>query len=185
MLRLSGRQPKLPRHGAHRLPAYIKVRQVFRAAGLALLVLQTGGCAIGAPSTFTLNNASVDATYTCPAGAANAPYNLLATIDVRNGTSSRVTIKSVAAVMTLAAIKGGWLEPVGDKYQASGVTFSPDTVGAGSTASVKVTIPSACTNPKTPTAGAGYGEYSVALTVVTSSGTQTISSKNRHRIVAA
>ena len=143
------------------------------------------GCAIGAPSTFTLNSASVDGSYSCPLGAANAPYNLRATIEVRNGTSSTVTIKSVSAVMTLAAVKGGWLEPLGDKYQAGAVTFSPTTVGAGSAASLKVTIPSACTNGSTPRAGGSYGEYSVALVVTASSGSYTISSKNRHRIVAA
>jgi hypothetical protein len=153
-------------------------------AGLVLSVVG-GGCAIGAPSTFTLNSASVDGSYSCPLGAANAPYSLRATIDVRNGTSSSVTIKSVSAVMTLSAVKGGWLEPVGDKYEVGDVTFSPSKVNAGSTASLKVTIPSACTNGKTRSATAVYGEYSVALTVATSAGTQTISTRNRHRIVAA
>lgn len=142
-------------------------------------------CAVGSPPTFTLNSASVDSAYTCPVGTANAPYSLQAKIDVRNDTSSSVTIKSVAAVLTLAAVKGGWLEHVGDKYDASGVTYSPDVVGAGSSASLKVTIPSACTNGKTPSAGSSYGEYAVDLTVVTSSGTHTIASKNRHRIIAA
>jgi len=152
-------------------------------AGLALWL--AAGCAIGAPSTFALNSASVDSTYSCPLGAANARYDLRATIDVRNGTSSTVTIKSVSAVMTLAAIKGGWLEPVGAKYQASDVTFSPSTVGAGSDASLKVTIPSACTSGKTPNPSVIYGEYSVALTVETSAGTHTITARNRHRIIAA
>lgn len=159
-----------------------------KAAEFGLILLLAGiagGCAIGAPSTFTLNGASVDSTYTCPAGAADAPYFLIGTIDVRNGTSSNVTIRSVAAVMTLTAVKGSWLERVGDKYEASGVTYAPGTVGANSSASVKVVIPSACTSGKTPSAGASYGEYSVALTVATSSGTHTIESKNRHRIVAA
>jgi hypothetical protein len=170
---------------AHRLPAYIKVGRIFRAAALGLLLLvAAGGCAVGAPSTFTLASASVEATYLCPAGVTNAPYDVQATIDVRNGTSSRVTIKSVNAIMTLAAIKGGWLERVGDRYEASGVAFSPDTVGAGSAATLRVIIPSACTNGKTAAPGSSYGDYSVTLTVVTSSGTQTISSKNRHRIVA-
>jgi hypothetical protein len=158
-----------------------------RIAKVALFLLMAGaagGCSIGSPSTFTVNSASVDATYTCPAGADKGPYDLHATIDVRNGTSSGVTIKSVGAVMTLAAIKGGWLDPIGDKYKAEGVTFSPSTVGAGSPASLKVTIPSACTNGKKVSDGSNYGEYAVALTVTTSSGTYTIDSKNRHRIVA-
>ena len=37
----------------------------------------------------------------------------------------------------------------------------------------------------TPSGGSSYGEYSVDLTVATSSGIHTIASKNRHRIIAA
>jgi hypothetical protein len=163
------------------------MEQISGAAKVGLMLLVAGlagGCSIGAPPTFTLNGASVDTTYTCPAGAANAPYFMIGTIDVHNGTSSSVTIKSVAAVMTLAAVKGSWLEPVGDKYEASGVTFAPRTVGANSSASLKVVVPSACTNGKAPSALTNYGDYAVALTVATSSGTHTIESQNLHRIVA-
>jgi hypothetical protein len=161
--------------------------EVFRGIAAAVLLIGiASGCSIGAPSTFTLNSASVDATYICPTGAANARYNLNATIDVRNGTSGTVTIQSVAAVMTLAAIKGSWLERVGDKYEATGITVSPQTVGAGSSAALKVTIPSACTNAKTTSTSTGvsYGDYSVMFSVATSSGTHTIQSQNRHRLVA-
>ena len=157
-------------------------------ARLAPLVLIAGivtSCAFGAPSTFTLESASVDQSYVCPTATSDLTYAIHATIDVRNGTSSTVQIRSVAAVMTLAAVKGGWLEHVGDKYDAAAVTFSPRSVGAGSTAILKVTIPSTCTNGKAPSSGASYGEYSVTLTVATSSGTHTIASRNRHRIVAA
>ena len=164
------------------------MREVAGGAKVALLLLlvgAAGGCSLGSPSTFALNSASVDSSYICPAGSDNAPYDLHATVDLRNGTSSEVTIKSVAAVMTLAVVKGGWLERVGDKYEAGGVTVTPATVGAGSPASLNVTIPIACTNGKTPSGGSSYGEYSVALKVTTSSGTYTIESKNRHRIVAA
>ncbi|MHB8587311.1 MAG: hypothetical protein ACYDA0_00500 [Candidatus Dormibacteraceae bacterium] len=165
---------------------YRRMGEVFReVAAVVALIGIASGCTIGAPSTFTLNSASVDATYTCPAGAANAPYNLNATIDVRNSTSGTVTIKSVAAVLTLVAVKGSWLERVGDKYEAAGVTVSPQTVGAGSSTSLKVTVPSACTNGKTPSAGTNYGDYSVLFTIATTSGTHTIESQNRHRLVAA
>ncbi|HKB32838.1 MAG TPA: hypothetical protein VKF16_03135 [Candidatus Dormibacteraeota bacterium] len=151
---------------------------------LALFAIVTG-CSVGAPSTFTLTSASVDESYVCPTSASELAYTIHATIDVRNGTSSSVTIRSVAVVMTLAAVKGGWLEHVGDKYAAAGVSVSPETVSAGSSASLNLSIPSTCTNGKIPSSGSSYGEYSVAFTVVTSSGTHTISSQNRHRIVAA
>ncbi len=156
-----------------------------KVATLLLLAGIAGACAIGAPSTFVLNSASVDQSFVCPTAANNLPYNFHGSISVRNGTSSSVTIESVAAVMTVAAVKGGWLEHVGDKYDAGGLTVSPSAVGAGSTASLDVTIPSACTNGKLPSSGSSYGDYSAAFTVVTSAGTHTIVSSNRHRITAA
>jgi phosphosulfolactate phosphohydrolase-like enzyme len=156
-----------------------------KVAPFLLLIGMAAACTVGTPATFTLSSASVDATYTCPVGAADAPYDMKAVIDVRNSTSSAVTIKSVAAAMTLMAVKGSWLEKVGDKYQASDIGFSPETVAPGSSASLKVILPSACTNGKAAIAGASYGDYSIAFTVVTSAGTQTIVSQNRHRIVAA
>jgi len=156
-----------------------------KVATLLLIIGIAGGCAIGAPSTFTLNGAAVDQSFVCPTSANNLPYNIHATIAVRNGTSTSVTIQSVAVVMTLAAVKGGWLERVGDKFDVSGLTVSPDTVGAGNTATLEVAIPSACTNGKVPSSGSSYGDYSVAFTVITSAGTHTILSANRHRITAA
>ena len=156
-----------------------------KVATLLLLIGLGGGCAIGAPSTFTLNSASVDQSYVCPTAANDLPYKIHATIGVRNGTSSSVTIESVEVVMTLAAVKGGWLEHVGDQYDAAGVTVSPGAVGAGNATSLAVTIPSACTNGKLPISGGSYADYSVAFTVATSAGTHTIVSSNRHRITAA
>jgi len=147
-----------------------------------LLMVVASSCSLGGPSTVSLNSASVDPSYTCPAGADNTPYEVHATIDLRNGTTSSVTITSVAASMTVAAVKGSWLERVGDKFEASGVTFAPATVGPGKSTSLKVTIPSTCTNGPAPTAS--YGEYSVGLVVAASSGTYTIASQNRHRILA-
>jgi hypothetical protein len=162
-----------------------EVSRLAKLTPLALIIGIVTGCGFGSPSTFTLDSASVDQSYVCPTAAIDLSYLIHATIDARNGTSSTVHIRSVAAVMTLAAVKGGWLEHVGETFDATGVTFSPSSVSAGSTASVKVTIPSTCTNGKTPSSGASYGDYSVTLTVATSSGTHTIVSQNRHRIVAA
>src|SRR5260370_3879192 len=110
---------------------------------LALFAIVTG-CSVGAPSTFTLTSASVDESYVCPTSASELAYTIHATIDVRNGTSSSVTIRSVAVVMTLAAVKGGWLEHVGDNYAAAGVSVSPETVSAGRSPSREPSIPSTC-----------------------------------------
>jgi hypothetical protein len=163
------------------------MKEVSRAARFGLLLLLAAvaaGCSNGAPAAFTLNSASVDSPYACPSTANDAPYNLHATLEVRNGTSSTVTIKSVAAQMTLAATHGIWLQKLGDKYEATAVKFSPETVGAGRSTSVQVAIPSACTSGKTAKVDSSYGDYSVELTVVASSGTYKIGSQNRHRILA-
>jgi hypothetical protein len=154
---------------------------------LALVLLLIGvaaGCAGGAPATFTLKGASVDSAYDCPAGASDAPYSLHGVIEMRNGTSSSVTVKSVTAVMTLVAVKGTWLEKVGDKYEAAGVTSSISALAAGSSASTQLTIPSSCTRGKTAGSETSYGEYSVAFTLTTTSGTYSIQSTNHHRILA-
>jgi hypothetical protein len=153
------------------------------AAVVVLAGCLVAGCS-GESSSFALTNASVDQTYTCPAGANNASYELHATVDAHNGTSAAVTIKSVTASMTLEAIKGSWLDKVGDKYQAANATVTPTTVAAGANSSLKVTIPSACTNGKV-TNGASYGDYRVSIQLATSAGNYGISSKAVHRIIAA
>jgi hypothetical protein len=124
----------------------------------------------------------VDPSYSCPPGSANAAYQIHATIDARNPTSGAVTIKTVSAVLTLTAISGSWLEHIGDKYNAGAATFAPTSVGAGSNATIDLTIPSACTNGKAPNQPVSYGEYSVAVVATTSAGTFRVTAKNRHRI---
>jgi len=94
-----------------------------------------------------------------------------------------VTISSVDATMTLAAVKGNWLQKVGDKYDAGNVTFTPDTVGAGANATLAVTIPSACTGRSVNTPVAS-GEYSVTFTVITSAGTFKVDGKDKHQLLA-
>ena len=156
--------------------------------GLAfLLVLATlpAACSGGQPSTFSVTNASVDPTYYCPGGASDKRYDLNGTVDVRNGTSKAVTIQSLSAEMTLVAVQGPWLEKVGDHYDAGDAMFSPRSVGAGSTARVDVTITSSCTSDKYESGGSSRGDYLVAMHLVTSAGTYSVTAKNRHSIVAA
>ena len=165
----------------------MRAKGVRRQTGIAIFIAaatMVASCGFG-PTTFALSNAVVDRTYQCPTGSSNTAYDLHATVQVDNGTSNAVSITSVAAVMTLVATKGTWLEQLGDRYTASNVTFTPGSLAAGASATLHVTIPSACTNGKTPTGGSGYGEYSVALTVTTSAGAYRIDSANRHRIVPA
>jgi hypothetical protein len=156
----------------------------WRLSGLVAILLSLNGCG-GSSADFTLSNAVVDSDHACASAAGNAPYEIHATLDGHNAKSSSVSIKSVSAVMTLAAVHGGWLEQVGYRYEAGNVPFAPDSVGAGSTTTLKLTIPSACTNHSTGGGPVSFGEYSVSLTVATSAGTFKVETRNRHRIIAS
>jgi hypothetical protein len=159
----------------------MRIRVLVATGSLLLLI---AGCGFG-PATFNLNNASVDARFGCPRGSNNAPYNINASTDAHNGTSSSVTIKSVTAVLTVASVHGTWLEQVGSRYDAGEVSFKPTRVDAGSDATLKVIIPSACTNNSGATSGTSFADYTVTLTVVSSAGTNRIDAHNKHRITAA
>ena len=155
-------------------------------AALAALLL-AGACSSSssALTTFTLTGASVDPSYRCPGGAHDAPYDLHATIDVRNGTLREVTISSVTAEMKLAAVKGDWLEKVGDRYDAGSVMFEPNSVAAGASARVNVVIPSACTSGTYGSTASHWGRYQVTMHLTTSSGAYSISAANQHEILTA
>jgi|SRR5579864_1101229 len=154
---------------------------------LPVLLLLTLGAAVACSSgpSLTVSNTSVDAIYSCPPGASDAAYDLHATADVHNTTSSTVTINSITAVLTLEASKGAWQEKIGDSYNAGSAKFTPATVAAGATTTVQVTIASACTNSKAGNGGKDYGDYAVTLHIATSAGTFSDTSKNMHRILAA
>ncbi len=158
--------------------------RAIRRIAVAAAAVVLAGCSIGSPPTFSVSGAGVDPNYTCPAGAANARYDLHGTIDVHNGTSKAVTISSVSATMTLAAVKGGWLQKVGDSYTAGNLTFTPGTVGPGANATLAVTIPSACTG-RSAASPVASGDYAVTFTLTTSAGKFKLDSRNRHRIVTA
>ncbi len=176
-------------HGAH-IKGMEAVRthiiRALRTILVAALALTLGAaCSNGQPSTFNLTAADTDSSYWCPGGANNAPYDVHATVDVHNGTSSPVTIKSMTAQMTLEAINGAWLEKVGSTYDAENISFAPGSVGARSNATLKVTIPSACTSAKYGASTSSYGDYRVTLHVTTSTGSYSVTASNLHRILGA
>jgi len=150
---------------------------------MALLVSACSSSSV--PATFSLSNATVDANYSCPRGSSNAAYDLHATVHLHNPTAKLVTVESVSAELTLATIKGPWLEKIGDTYQVSSSSFGPGVVDAGGDVAMNVTIPSACTNGKTAPAVASYGDYRVKLDMVTTAGNYSIVGEDLHRITAA
>jgi len=138
---------------------------IARSLWTVAVVLLIAGCTSGSSSTFSPNSASVDSSYSCPVGASNVHYDLHGTIDVHNGTSKAVSISSVDATLTLAAVKGAWLQKV----------------AAGANATLVVTIPTACTG-RAATSPVASGDYVVGFTMITSAGTFKLDSKDRHRI---
>jgi hypothetical protein len=156
-----------------------------RSVLLAVLaVVLASACSSPKPATLTLDSASVDPTYYCPGGANNAAYDLHATVRVHNGTSKAITIDAVTAQLTVASVKGSWLQKVGERYNAEGVKFAPATVASGADSSVKLTIPSACTSGKYGTGTSSSADYIVVVHLTTSAGTFAITAANRHEIVA-
>ncbi len=153
-------------------------------AAIAAGLIGLAGCSSQSAATFSVSNASVDSSHTCAVGANNVRYDLHGTLDAHNGTARDVTIVSVDATMTLAAVSGSWLQKVGDKYLAQNVTFEPSTVAAGASTTITLTVPSACTGraAKAPVAS---GDYAVSFTLATSAGTFKVDSKNRHRILTS
>ncbi len=136
------------------------------------------------PTAFYVASASSDATYTCPEGATQQPYDLHVTIAADNPTSSDVTIASASAEMVVATVHGSWQQPVGFTYSAGNVPFSPARVLKGSKTNVTLTIPSACTNNSKTGTEDNYADYTVRATLVTSAGTFTVTCSNKHRILA-
>jgi len=148
----------------------------------ALMVL--AACS-SAPATFSLAGATVDPAYWCPGGSNNAPYTVHGTIQARNGTANEVTIDSATAEMVLTSVSGSWLERVGDRYLAEGVVVSPSTVAPRSSATLAVTIPSACTSAVYGASRSSSGAYEVKVHLVTTAGAFSIVASNMHEIRAA
>jgi hypothetical protein len=155
-----------------------------RHALTAFIVLVLAGCSSSSQPAFTIAGASVDPTYYCPGGANNVPYDLHATVRAHNGTGKPVTIEAVSARMTVASIKGVWLEKVGDRYDAANAKFTPATITGGGGATLEVTIPSACTSGKYGTGTSSSADYDVSIHLTTSAGSFTVTAGNQHEIIA-
>jgi hypothetical protein len=151
------------------------------ACALLGVALLAGGCG---STGFTVASPTVDATYSCPPGSANARYDVHAKVPADNSTSGKVDVKSIHAVMVVTGVHGQWQEAVGTRYDAGDVQFSPSSVGANAKATLNVTIPSACSDPAHHGVSDNYADYSVQLTIVTASGTFHVTSTNKHRILA-
>lgn len=152
---------------------------------LPALAMMALACCCGGSSDFSLSNAKTELDHACASAVTNQPYDLHVTVEMHNGRSSAVSITSVSAVMTLTAIHGGWLQEVGYQYEAQNLVYAPDRVAAGSSSTLKITVPSSCTNQSPDGGPVSWADYSVTVTVITSAGTFKIATQNKHRIIAA
>jgi hypothetical protein len=149
--------------------------------GSALLLIMAGCvpiCGIGAK--FSLSNARVDSSYTCPNPSSNRPYDVHASIDANNYTNNNVTIKSISETNVTSAIHGSWSGVLGAKGSSDITDFQPKSIGAGNTTTIRFTIAFECSDSG-PTQ-ATYGDFTFKFKVVTSSGTYTIDGANTHRL---
>lgn len=151
---------------------------------LLVVLVAVAACSSQTPPAFSLAAAHVDAAYRCPAGSANARYDLHATVQAHNPTANSVTIQAATAEMVLVAVQGTWLEKVGDRYSAGSVKVTPSTVAPRSTTPLEVTIPSACTSGRNAPARASSGSYTVTIYMGTSAGAFSVEAGNRHDILA-
>lgn len=157
---------------------------MLRLARLALLIsvlsaLVACGPICGIGAKFSVSNAHVDSSYTCPNPAENLPYDVHATIQAQNTLSKSVSINSISETWTNIAVHGNWSGTKGDHGTSDAKDYTPKSVGSGGNATIKFTIPFECTN-----SGAGsdtYGDFSFKFVLKTSAGEYTISS-NKHRL---
>ena len=157
------------------------VKSLGRSALLGGLLLGLVACGpvCGIGAAFSLSNAHVDSSYSCPNPADHAPYVVHATIQAQNTLSKTVTITAISETWTNVGVHGNWAGTKGDHGTSDIAAFSPKSVASGAAATIKFSIPFECTN-----SGAGsdtYGDFAFKFGVKTSSGTYTISSNN-HRL---
>lgn len=166
-----------------------KICAVGRLGSLAIACLAIA--AVGACGPFcrsdkiALSNARVDPTFNCPNPSTDRPYDVHGSLDVDNGTGNSVTIKSVSEADELVDVHGAWnIGDVGTKSEDPVDTFSPKSVKAGDKATIKFVIKFICTDNGV-VARDTYGDFTFKYTVVTSAGTFTINSANKHRLVVS
>jgi hypothetical protein len=150
-------------------------------AGLAIAAVGACGpfCLSG---KVTLSNARVDPTFTCPNPATNLPYDVHGSVELDNATGNTLTVKSVSEADELVDVHGGWnIGEVGTKSEDPVDSFSPKSVKGGDKAAIKFIIKFICTD--NGVAADTYGDFTFKFTMVTSEGTYTISSANKHRLV--
>lgn len=156
-----------------------------RLLPVALLILAVGACGpFCGNGKLNLSNAHVTSGYTCPVDASNKSYNVDGSVDADNQTSGTVTIKSMTLDTVVTGIKGNWgNESLGSKNTAPIDPFSPKTVSAGSTATIKFTTQWSCSDPGTGNKGL-YADFAVTLILDTTAGKLSIGA-GKHRLSMA
>ena len=153
-------------------------RLALLASALAALVACGPVCGFGA--SLSLSNARVDPTFSCPYPANNLPYDIHASIDAKN-TSGIISLqlRSIEETWMNIATHGNWTGTKGAYGTVSITKFSPRSINAGGSATIRFVLSFECTN-----SGAGaetYGDFSFKFVVKTNGGDYAIS-PNHHRL---
>lgn len=147
----------------------------------AILVGAVGACGPFCLSgKVVLSNAHLDSKFSCPRGSSDFGYDTHGTVDLDNGTSGTVTIRSVSTTATVVAVHGDWNGSVGAKSGADNISFSPKTVAPGSKTTIKFVTPWQCSDPSGNSQT--YADFAVQVILVTSAGTYKINTNN-HRLL--
>lgn len=157
-------------------------------AVLVALAVVAAGCGGATGSTpplakFSLSNARVD-SFICPQGSNNLAYDIHATIDADNSTSSAVYLQRASAVLTAVSVHGNSSNQIRGTFDKPTLSFAPDHFGAGSKTTLHLTAPGACTNTPHQPGVDTYVDFAVRFTIYTDAGTFTLDSVNKHRLSA-
>lgn len=141
----------------------------------AVLVGAVGACGpLCGNGKLNLSNPQISpVSFVCPEAASSYQYTMNISVEADNQSSSTITIKSAATSATATKLVGKWDFSVGAKSGDPNVSFSPRSIGAGSKTRLNLKTGWTCTNT-TPGAGA-YADFSIVLTLSTSSGKYSIS----------
>lgn len=136
--------------------------------------------AINPNGAVTFTNARFETPeFTCAAGGTSVPDPVEILVDGRNNKCANLTISEASVVLTIVDLFRV-SNRLGQTFPETNLPFSPAAVAAGTGGVVKVTPRFFCSDSRGPSGGAFYA-LTASVTLVTSGGTFTLQTTNRHR----
>jgi len=150
------------------------------AAAIGVVALAAGGGSSPGPSAPppqpSFGNARFSpASVTCSSTTARGGFfvaNLL--VDGTNPTASLLSITSASDVLTFVAVTPDAGNAVGQSISQMGLRYTPDTVGAGASATIQFQLPLGFQNASRCRSFSGTSQLAAELTIVSSAGSFTV-----------